>query len=172
MIHNTIKSKHTLKRMMTTQPVRRSERLRIANTNQKTIEQNKKNFESMYNYAFQMRQEKNPYNRTKYLIEFTKTFLKKYDSIYEHHRHTNKEHLFSRNIYMTTLNHKNAKLNKELEHCIVNSNLKLKTKQKLFQKIYQALDEKNIKYVDERIEAVCPTIQLNYDVITHIFSYF
>jgi hypothetical protein len=58
-----------------------------------------------------------------------------------------------------------------MENLINDKNYKLKTRLKLFRKLYPMIDEKNKEFINERINALGSKVQLNDDVIAHIFSY-
>ena len=109
-----------------------------------------------------------PYKKTKYIIEFYTYFLKHYETIYAGYK---KKEEFERLLHTFTIKRKSIYLEKEIEDLINNKNYKLKTRLKLFRKLYPMIDEKNKEFITERIDAFGSKVQLNDDVIGHIFSY-
>jgi hypothetical protein len=125
-------------------------------------------------FAYKMRQMiycNDPYKKTKILIEFYIHFLKHYETIYEHLKNKKKGENFERLIHTFTIKRKSVYLAKEMQELINDKNYKLKTRLKLFRKLYPMMDEKNKEFITERIEAFGSKVQLNDDVIGHIFSY-
>ena len=125
-------------------------------------------------FAYKMRQMiycNEPYKKTKILIEFYTHFLKHYEIIYEHLKNKKKGENFERLLHTFTIKRKSLFLDNEMQELINNKKYKLKTRLKLFRKLYPIIDEKNKEFINERIEAFGSKVQLNDDVIGHIFSY-
>jgi hypothetical protein len=157
-------------------PLRKSQRLihqAYWSANPELIISRKK--EQIYNhFAYKMRQMiycNEPYKKTKILIEFYTHFLKHYETIYEHLKNKKKEQKFERLLHTFTIKRKSLDLDKEMENLINDKNYKLKTRLKLFRKLYPMIDEKNKEFINARIDAFGSKVQLNDDVIGHIFSY-